>query len=94
MPLYIGLDVGTQSCKAIIWNSNKSKVVARGRKSYEILPSKVPGRAEQNPSQWTEVRTPQLSSLSPLRLLLLCSPYFMLRGRSHSRLGRYCRGYM
>lgn len=55
MSLYIGVDVGTQGSKAVIYNSKKNQVVSRGAYSYDILKTKVPGRAEQHPSMWIEV---------------------------------------
>lgn len=54
-PLFLGLDVGTQGCKAIVYNAKENKVVSRGSYNYEILKSDVPGRAEQHPSLWIEV---------------------------------------
>lgn len=60
MPLYVGLDVGTQSCKALVWSQKANKVVARGRSALEINKTDVPGRAEQHPSQWTQVCQSQL----------------------------------
>ena len=54
-PLFLGLDVGTQGCKAIVYNAKENKVVSRGAYSYEILKSDVPGRAEQHPSLWIQV---------------------------------------
>lgn len=52
--MYIGVDVGTQGSKAVIYNSKKNQVVSRGAYSYDILKTKVPGRAEQHPSMWIE----------------------------------------
>ncbi len=54
-PLFLGLDVGTQGCKAIVYNAKENKVVSRGAYNYEILKSDVPGRAEQHPSLWIQV---------------------------------------
>ena len=53
--VFLGLDVGTQGCKAIVYNANENKVVSRGAYNYDILKSDVPGRAEQHPSLWIEV---------------------------------------
>ena len=53
--LYVGVDVGTQGTKALVYDSKKNKVVARGARPYEIEKTKVPGRAEQHPSLWIEV---------------------------------------
>ena len=54
-PLFLGLDVGTQGCKAVVYSSKDNKVVSRGSYIYDILKSDVPGRAEQHPSLWIEV---------------------------------------
>ena len=51
----MGLDVGTQGCKAIVYNAKENKVVSRGAYNYEIPKSDVPGRAEQHPSLWIQV---------------------------------------
>lgn len=60
MSLFIGLDVGTQGSKAVIYNSRSNEVISRGAYSYDILKTKVPGRAEQHPSLWIEVPCPCL----------------------------------
>ena len=53
--LFLGLDVGTQGCKAIVYNAQENRVVSRGAYSYDILKTDVPGRAEQHPSLWIQV---------------------------------------
>lgn len=55
MSLFVGLDVGTQGCKAVVYDDKLHQVVSRGSYPYDILKSKVPGRAEQHPSLWIEV---------------------------------------
>lgn len=55
MVLYIGLDVGTQSTKAVVWSLQEGKVVSRGAAAYDIIRTDVPGRAEQHPGVWLEV---------------------------------------
>eukprot|EP00891_Asterochloris_glomerata_P002942 jgi/Astpho2/2942/Aster-01084 len=54
MALHLGLDVGTQGCKAVVYDADQNKVVSRGAYQYGILQSNVPGRAEQHPSLWIE----------------------------------------
>ena len=56
--LFIGLDVGTQGAKAVVYDGHTKAVVSRGAHKYDIIKSNVPGRAEQHPSQWIEVRLP------------------------------------
>lgn len=54
MSLFIGLDVGTQSCKCVVWDSQKKAVVSSGQKAYGVL-SQRPGQAEQDPKTWIKV---------------------------------------
>ena len=56
MALVVGLDVGTQGAKAILYNTESRQVVSRGAAKYDVIKSNVPGRAEQHPSTWIEVR--------------------------------------
>jgi xylulokinase len=52
--LYVGLDVGTQSTKAVLWSPETRGVVGRGSVAYDLLPTTVPGRAEQDPATWID----------------------------------------
>ena len=49
---YVGLDVGTQGTKCVAYCPDEQRIVARASASYDILPSNVPGRAEQDPQVW------------------------------------------
>jgi len=53
MVLFIGLDVGTQSTKAIVYNRQSSSIVARGSVAYKVN-SERPGQAEQHPDVWID----------------------------------------
>lgn len=59
--LYLGLDVGTQGTKALLYDNDTHTVVAIGSSSYGLIPSDVPARAEQHPDTWLEVDTPRLA---------------------------------
>lgn len=59
MALYLGFDIGTQGAKAIVYDSSTKRVASRGSFQYDIIKNvpPVPGRAEQAPSTWIEVRS-------------------------------------
>ena len=54
MALYLGLDVGTQGVKAVVYDSQAERIVSRGAHALSLLPTDVPGRAEQHPSAWLD----------------------------------------
>lgn len=56
--LYIGLDLGTQGVKASVYDHEAKQIVGRGFQAYDIQPTSVPGRAEQDPVTWIEVHPP------------------------------------
>jgi sugar (pentulose or hexulose) kinase len=56
MPLFLGVDVGTQSTKVVVWDSDSGKICSSSSVAYGILPSDVEGRAEQEPMTWVKVR--------------------------------------
>ena len=53
-PLYLGVDVGTQSTKALLYEAATREIVGRGSVSYSLT-SERPGQAEQDPRTWIEV---------------------------------------
>eukprot|EP00879_Flechtneria_rotunda_P026073 GHRR01027753.1.p1 GENE.GHRR01027753.1~~GHRR01027753.1.p1 ORF type:complete len:103 (+),score=25.44 GHRR01027753.1:96-404(+) len=55
--LFLGLDVGTQGVKAVVYDSKGHQIVGRGAHLWNIIKSDVPGRAEQHPATWVEVQT-------------------------------------
>jgi xylulokinase len=50
--LFIGLDSGTQSTRAVLVDGGSGRVVAARSAAYDILPSDVPGTKEQDPADW------------------------------------------
>jgi len=50
--LFIGLDSGTQSTRAVLVDGATGRVLAARSAAYEILASDVPGTKEQNPDDW------------------------------------------
>jgi xylulokinase len=52
--IYLGLDCGTQSTKAIALDGDSGAVLATAAKSYDVLPGLLPGHLEQHPATWLE----------------------------------------
>jgi D-xylulose kinase len=53
MSLFIGIDSGTQSVKAIVLDLETRKVVAEARAPHKLLEGLPVGHMEQNPQDWT-----------------------------------------
>ncbi|MCE9595895.1 MAG: xylulokinase [Planctomycetes bacterium] len=54
MELYLGLDVGTQGTKGLVFDVESSRVVARASCSYDLIAGLAPGAAEQRPETWLD----------------------------------------
>ena len=52
--LFLGLDVGTQSTKAIVVDARDGTVVARGAQAYGLREGLPPGHMEQDPDLWID----------------------------------------
>ncbi len=50
--LYIGIDSGTQSTKALVVEGRHGKVVGTGHKAYGLIPGLPEGAKEQHPETW------------------------------------------
>ncbi len=53
MSLYIGIDSGTQSVKAVVLDLDTRKVVAEARAPHALIPGLPVGHMEQHPRDWT-----------------------------------------
>ncbi len=67
--IFIGLDSGTQSTRAVLIDGGTGRVIASRSAAYDILPSEVPGTREQDPAEWvraaSEVIAGALSEAGP-----------------------------
>jgi xylulokinase len=52
MKLFVGLDSGTQSTRAVLVDGATGRVLAALSAAQDILPSEVPGTREQDPADW------------------------------------------
>ncbi len=55
--LFIGIDSGTQSTRAVLVDGSTGRVLAARSATYDILPSEVPGTKEQDPADWVRTAT-------------------------------------
>lgn len=51
-PLFLGLDVGTQSTKALVVDAGRREGIARASHAHEMIAGLPPGHLEQHPQQW------------------------------------------
>lgn len=54
MSLFLGLDVGTQGTKGLLWDAASGAVKARAAQGYGLLEGLPPGAAEQHPQIWID----------------------------------------
>lgn len=52
MALFIGIDSGTQSVKAVVLDLEAGKVIAEARAPHRLIDGLPPGHMEQHPQQW------------------------------------------
>lgn len=68
-PLFIGLDVGTQSTKGLLLDTSKSgpdAILGRASVPYDLIPGLPPGAAEQHPHTWRDAVRAVIRELSAL----------------------------
>lgn len=54
MPLFLGVDCGTQSLKVIAWDSDSARVVDSAQVAYPLIEGLPPGHKEQHPQTWID----------------------------------------
>jgi sugar (pentulose or hexulose) kinase len=52
--LFIGIDSGTQSTKAIILDAGSGAIVAHAAEQYDVIPGLPAGHMEQHPQTWMD----------------------------------------
>ena len=52
MSLYVGVDSGTQSVKAIALDLDTGRVVAEARAPHHLIEGLPPGHMEAHPEEW------------------------------------------
>lgn len=60
--LYIGIDSGTQSSKALVLDLDSGGVIAQSQQEYELISGLPAGHLEQNPGDWISAVETALSS--------------------------------
>jgi xylulokinase len=52
MSLFIGLDSGTQSTKAVVLDADSGEIIAQASEKYDLIDGLPPGHLEQHPRDW------------------------------------------
>jgi xylulokinase len=52
MSLYLGIDSGTQSTKAVVLDLDRGRIVAEARAPHKLIAGLPPGHMEQHPRDW------------------------------------------
>ena len=52
--IFLGIDSGTQSTKAVALDFETGDIIADAQKAYGLIPDLPPGHLEQHPSEWIE----------------------------------------
>ena len=64
--LFLGLDVGTQSTKALVYDPETGDVVERSQVPYDLIQGLPSGHAEQQPEMWLEAVVEAVGALDRL----------------------------
>lgn len=64
MVLFIGLDVGTQGTKAILYDDHLKKIIKQSSQKYGLIETRIPNRAEQHPQTWIDACVQTIKSLT------------------------------
>jgi len=54
MSLYLGIDSGTQSTKAVVLDLDQGRIVAEARAPHKLIAGLPPGHMEQHPADWVK----------------------------------------
>lgn len=54
MPLFLGLDSGTQSTKCVVVDSDTGEILAHASAKYDLIDGLPPGHLEQHPAEWIQ----------------------------------------
>lgn len=54
MSLFIGIDSGTQSVKAVVYDADAKKVISEGKAPHSLIEGLPSGHMEQNPQDWVD----------------------------------------
>ena len=59
--LYLGIDSGTQSTKAVVLDLESGELVAQAARSYDLISGLPDGHLEQHPRDWTQALEDSIS---------------------------------
>ena len=65
--LFIGIDSGTQSTKALVVDGTSGNVLAESAAAYGLIPGLGAGAKEQHPHTWKEAQTSSRGPSRPAR---------------------------
>ncbi len=54
MTIFLGIDCGTQSLKAILWDAESGNIKDSAQVAYPLIAGLPPGHKEQHPQTWID----------------------------------------